>query len=68
MKRKAEETVTHFGHTDLAIGFEQQPTHGHSDEVWAKASPWFIVDFVEQSQRIVGVWHVIVLEGNKAGG
>lgn len=68
MNNEEEGNQTHFAHADLAIGFEQQPTHGHSNQVWTKTSPWFIVDFVEQSQRIVSVWHVIVLEGNEASG
>lgn len=60
--------MTYLAHADFAVGFEQEPADRHTDQIWTKTSPRFVVDFVKQRQGIVCVWHVIVLVCNKAGG
>jgi len=40
-------------HLDFALGFEQQPPDGHAHEIRPKSRPRFVVDLVEQRQRVV---------------
>lgn len=45
--------ITHRVHLDFALSLEQHPADGHAHEVWSKSRPRFIVDFVEQRQRVI---------------
>lgn len=51
---------THLCELDFAVGLEENPSNAHSNEVRSDSGPWFVVDFVEQGEGIVGVWHVVV--------
>lgn len=55
-------------HADLAVGLEEQPADAHADQVGTETGPRFVVDLVEQGERIVGVGHVIVGVGKVGGG
>jgi len=44
---------TYGVHFDLALGFKQDPTDGHTHEVWSESGPWFVINLVEHSQRVV---------------
>lgn len=46
-------TRTYFVHLDFALGLEQHPSDGHAHEVRSESGPRFVVDLVEQRQRVV---------------
>lgn len=43
----------HRVHLDLALGLEQQPADGHAHKIRPESRPRFVVDLVEQRQRVV---------------
>lgn len=44
---------TYRVYLDFALGLEQQPSDGHAHEVRSESRPRFVVDLVEQRQRVV---------------
>lgn len=52
-RRARFESCAHRVHLDFALGLEQQPADGHAHKVRAEPRPRFVVDLIEQRQRVV---------------